>query len=105
LILPFNQNYQSYVHLYSDELINDKIYVNGLIAQHDGTPECGIMPTVRWEPGEIIADPHKIILPDDIDVTQMTIYAGMYNLITGERMGVPNTTDDSIYLRDIKIGE
>lgn len=90
-LAPFGENYQTFVHLYNSQN-------NELVAQHDGTPECGIMPTVRWESGQIIVDPHRIVLTNEIDTANIAVRAGMYNLITGERLLVPNTQDNIIDL-------
>lgn len=90
-LAPFDQNYQAFVHLFADQVR----------AQHDGAPECGINPTTRWEPGQIIRDPHTIILPEDMLNTKMSLLVGMYNLITEERLSVPETADDVINLGEI----
>ena len=93
---PFAQNYQTFVHLYNSEN-------NELIAQHDGAPDCGIMPTVRWEPGQIIADPHQISITNEIPA--LTVRVGMYNLITGERLAIPDAIDNTITLTNIRAKE
>ena len=88
---PFDQNYQAFVHFYDD----------GLVGQHDGPPECNVMPTTRWEPGQIVADPHIVALPMEIFPGKVQVMAGMYNLITQERLYVPDTNDNIIRLTNI----
>lgn len=71
-LAPFAQNYQVYVHL-ADTTLR---------AQHDGAPACAIYPTTRWEPGQIIRDPHLIELPADLPAGTYQLTAGMYELVT-----------------------
>jgi hypothetical protein len=92
-LTPFTQNYQVFTHLISSELL----------AQHDGPPECGMVPTTHWLAGEIIRDPHVIELPPDLPLGQMQLWTGMYNLITQERLPRADKTADSIYLTEITI--
>lgn len=88
-LAPFARNFQTFTHLYDDET---------LLAQHDSAPECAVNPTTLWEPGDVIADPHIIPLPADIPEGEARLYVGMYDLITGQRLPVPESPDDLIYL-------
>ncbi|MCP4425996.1 MAG: hypothetical protein GY803_16005 [Chloroflexi bacterium] len=92
-LVPFDQNYQAFVHLYDGELR----------AQHDGAPECAVNPTTRWEPGQIIADPHIIPIPPDMPIGEIAALAGMYDLVTGERLSIPGAIDNTIHLTDVAI--
>lgn len=94
-LAPFAENYQTFVHLYGEELV----------AQNDGTPDCGHMPTVRWEPGQIVVDPHLIIIPEGVSVAETPVYVGMYSLLTGGRLAVPGGIDNMIYLTDVSLEE
>jgi hypothetical protein len=89
-LAPFDQNYQAFVHLFDGELR----------AQHDGAPECAFNPTTRWEPGQIITDPHIIPLLTDVPDIETSLLVGMYNLVTGERLTVPGTSDNVVRLGD-----
>jgi hypothetical protein len=92
---PIDRNNQAFVHLYDGELY----------AQHDGAPECDINPTTRWEPGQIIPDPHIVELPDDIPARSIPLFVGMYDLLSEERLAVNGTNDNAIYLTDVMIEE
>ena len=77
----FDRNFQAFVHIVDDD--------GNLIAQHDSAPECGINPTTRWEPDTIIRDPHRIEMPADWPSDRpFFVLAGMYDLITQERLPV-----------------
>ncbi len=91
-LLPIPVNKQVFVHLYDGYMW----------AQHDGAPECGINPTTRWEPGQIIADPHIISLPVDLSVNNVPLLVGMYDLISDDRLIVSENGKDFIYLTDVE---
>jgi hypothetical protein len=90
---PIDRNYQAFVHLYDGRLW----------AQHDGAPECGINPTTRWEPGQIIADPHIVELPADLPAGSFPIVVGMYDLLTEARLPVAGSADDTIRVTELTI--
>ena len=90
----FDRNFQVFVHLYDGELR----------AQDDGAPECAANPTTRWEPGQIIVDPHVLAISADVPVGDAALFVGMYDLLTQARLEVPGAPDDAIYLTDIHLG-
>jgi hypothetical protein len=94
-LVPFDQNYQVFTHLFDGEIIG----------QHDGAPECGVMPTTRWEPGQIIVDPHPIAVNADAPAGSAQLLIGMYNLVTLQRLTESTTGRDAIYLTDVIVGE
>jgi hypothetical protein len=94
-LAPLDRNNQVFTHLY-----------DGIIrAQQDGAPECGINPTTRWEPGQIIPDSHIIELPQDIPTGKIPLIVGMYDLVTGERLQVDLSDEDFVHLTDVTIVE
>ena len=94
---PLLRNYQTFIHLYDSQLDD------GPVAQHDGAPDCNMDPTTQWEPGQIIADPHILTIPSDVAVRPLLLYAGMYDLITGERLAVPHMPNNLIPLTKIQM--
>ncbi len=93
-LTPFDQNYQVFVHLY-----------DGILrAQHDGAPECDMMPTTHWLPNAVIADPHIVPLPADMPIGDMPLYVGMYNLLTKERLAVDSTDTLMVLVDTVEIG-
>jgi len=88
-----DRNYQVFVHLY-----------DGMMrAQHDGAPECAMNPTTRWEPGQIIVDPHILDIPDDFPVHEIPLLVGLYDLVTEDRLIIEGIKDNAILLSKIKI--
>ena len=90
---PIERNYQVFVHLYDGELW----------AQHDGAPACAIWPTTRWEPGQIVADPHIVKLPAEMPDGPMPVLVGLYDLLTEDRLPVNGDPDGVLRLVEIDI--
>ena len=94
-LVPFERNYQVFVHLYNGQMRG----------QDDGAPECDLNPTTRWEPGQIIADPHRIPIAADAPTASIPLLVGMYGLLDQQRLSVPNSLDNVLYLTDVLVGE
>jgi hypothetical protein len=92
-VTPFERNFQSFVHVYDGVRW----------AQHDGAPACAKRPTSGWAPGEIVADPHIVELPPEIPAGTFPLYAGMYDLLTVERLPVPTHPDNWVLLGEVSI--
>ena len=90
---PIAKNYQVFTH----------IVRNGLIAQHDFAPECGVNPTSRWEPQQIIKDTHIISIPPNTTPGSSIINIGMYELTSLDRMEIKGFPDNTITLTEITI--
>jgi len=59
------------------------------IAQHDGPPGYGYLPTTYWQVGDLILDQHP--LPDVTpDPDRDTLRIGLYDPATGQGLGVLN---------------
>jgi len=57
-----------------------------LVAQHDGIPGGGVAPTEEWVPGEVVEDPHPIVLPPGRGALPLRLIAGLYDPRSGERL-------------------
>ena len=91
-LLPFVEPHQVFTHLVA----------NGeLVAQHDSAPECNMNATTRWEPGQVISDPHIIDIPADFAAQSASLFVGMYNLETLVRLPVLELGGDAILLDEI----
>jgi hypothetical protein len=81
---------------------------NGLISQSDSSPATGHRPTTSWLPGEIIHDPHQLLLPPDLPPPPYRLIAGLYNPLNGERLPLVDqkgeTIGDSILVTEV-VGE
>ncbi|MFQ5575535.1 MAG: hypothetical protein ACE5G8_00960, partial [Anaerolineae bacterium] len=92
---PLQTDYTVFVHLLSGE--------GKLVAQHDGGPIYGYLPTTQWPVGEIIPDRLEIPLPADLPAGEYTLIAGMYNPHTLERLNRPDAAQDFAPLTTVAI--
>ncbi len=86
-----NQNFQAFVHAIDAD--------GELATQFDSAPECAINPTTRWEPGTVVRDPHPLVLPNNRPIR---LVAGMYDLISLERLPVENEPGNFVFLTELE---
>jgi len=77
-----------------------------LIAQRDIEPMNGLRPTNSWTAGEIINDPHQVLIPGNTPAGTYQIRAGLYN--PEGRMpvvdaGQTQVTDNTIFIATIEV--
>jgi hypothetical protein len=75
-------NYDVFVHLLSSDGEQEQI-----VAQHDGTPGDGRLPTLGWLPGEYLSDTHLMQLPFDLPDGTYHLSVGLYDPTTNQRLG------------------
>ncbi|MCA9987259.1 MAG: hypothetical protein KDE59_23285, partial [Anaerolineales bacterium] len=92
-LVPLERNYQVLVHVTAADIL----------AQGDGTPECGFRPTSGWEVGRPIRDPHLVTLPTSAPPGEYNLFAGLYDLETLERLDVAENENDLILLEQIEL--
>jgi hypothetical protein len=56
--------------------------------QWDNQPQRGAMPTTRWIPGQVVADPYQIPLSEEAVAGPLSLRVGMYDLLTMTRLPV-----------------
>jgi hypothetical protein len=66
-----------------------------VVAQHDGMPVEGAIPTDDWAVGEVVADRHLVEFLG-LPAGEYSLVAGMYNPTTGERL--PTSGGDTLIL-------
>lgn len=67
-----DRSYKVFVHLLTPDM-------RTLIAQRDIEPLNGLRPTNTWTPGEIINDPHQVVLPGNTPAGTYQIRVGLYD--------------------------
>jgi hypothetical protein len=90
----------------SEPLTSYKVFVhltdgNQTVAQTDGIPASWALPTTCWIVGEKIADPHQLVLPATLAPGTYTLYIGLYDPQTGERLVSP--VGDRLRLTSIQV--
>jgi mannosyltransferase len=73
--------YKVFVHLYG--ALNQPP-----VAQQDGEPEGGLLPTTSWLAGQRYADNHGVLIPADLPPGRYTLAVGLYNLFDTMRLPV-----------------
>ncbi len=73
-----------------------------LVAQFDSPPAAGAYPTSLWDPGEIIADEHRL---HDLPPGRYTLQIGLYQPDTGERLTVAGSPDGAVKLGEVEVEE
>ncbi|MGC9467813.1 MAG: glycosyltransferase family 39 protein [Anaerolineae bacterium] len=76
---PVTERLKVFVHLVDGK--------GNLVAQADGEPQGGLLPTTAWEPGEVVIDRYGILLPDALPTGDYELRTGMYRF-SGERLPV-----------------
>ena len=73
----------------SDYTVSVQVHGDGWMAQDDGTPAQGAIPTLKWLPGMRVADRHRVELPADLpsDAAYRVLVA-VYDAFTMEPLPV-----------------
>jgi len=79
------------------------------VAGADAPPQGGDFPTGLWAAGDMIADAHRLPLPESLSPGQYTLLAGMYNPVTNERRPAveedgTRLADDAVPLAFLRVG-
>ena len=82
------RNYHTFVHLLDAG--------DGIVAQHDGPPAAGELPTLGWLPGEYLTDTHLLHLPFDLPDGAYRLGVGLYDPVTGFRPGERTILDTPV---------
>lgn len=77
---PLDRDYTVFV-----QLLNAR---GQLVAQSDAYPAGGALPTSAWLPGEVVHDPHHLVLPANLPAGSYQVIAGMYLAANGTRLPV-----------------
>jgi hypothetical protein len=66
-----NERYKVFVQLLDSSGV--------LAAQRDSEPGGGLALTTTWPPGEVVADQHGLLIPDDLSPAHYTLIIGLYD--------------------------
>jgi 4-amino-4-deoxy-L-arabinose transferase-like glycosyltransferase len=81
-------NYHSFVHLLDAS--------GTIVAQDDGPPGKGSLPTLGWLPGEYLVDGHALSLPADLPAGQYRLAVGLYDPVTFRRPAEPTVLNTPV---------
>lgn len=83
-------SYRVFVHLLAPD--------GSIAVQSDGIPAAWARPTPGWAPGEFIIDAHTLTIPDDLPAGEYALAAGIYDLVTGNRLDATQDTLNKLTL-------
>jgi 4-amino-4-deoxy-L-arabinose transferase-like glycosyltransferase len=86
-----DHNYNTFVHVLDED--------SHIVAQHDGPPGNGKLPTLGWLPGEYLIDPQPLQLPPDLPAGEYHVAVGLYDPVTNLRLGDQIILDTPIFVR------
>jgi mannosyltransferase len=69
---PLDRRYKVFVQMLDADGV--------LVEQRDSEPGGGTLPTVDWQPGEIIIDQHALILPETLKPAEYQLIVGLYDI-------------------------
>jgi hypothetical protein len=61
----------------------------------DSPPVYGSHPFSRWQRGEVVSDPHWVMLPEGLHAGVYQVRVGVYNPATGERRAIRDPRNDA----------
>ena len=85
---PVSVSYSVFTHLLDSN--------NRVIAQHDGTPGGGNLPTTTWIKDQIVVDSHELVFKNDQYEGEAVLEVGMYDPKTFQRLATSDGDDKVI---------
>ena len=82
-----DKNYHAFVHLLDGSTELAQVAEGHIVAQDDGVPGEGELPTLGWLPGEYLTDAHLLHIPFDLADGDYHLGVGLYDPATGQRLG------------------
>jgi uncharacterized membrane protein len=80
-----SQRYKVFVHVLDED--------NQIVGQRDAEPGGGMRLTTLWEPGDVVADNHGILVHPATPPGTYEVIAGLYDATTGQRLVTPDGAD------------
>ncbi|MCL4506005.1 MAG: glycosyltransferase family 39 protein [Chloroflexi bacterium] len=76
---PIETAYKVFIHVADDE--NDQ----ARLTAHDASPVDWLYPTTCWQPNQIVADVHPLVIPTDANPGRYPVFVGLYDPISQTR--------------------
>jgi hypothetical protein len=94
-LTPAGADYTLFVHLRNQ--------ADETVAQMDQPLTQNVYPSSLWSPGELIPDTVTIPLPNSLPSGEYSLWVGLYDFATGQRLPIAGSTDNSLLLTRITI--
>jgi serine/threonine protein kinase len=99
VLQPINRSYKVFIHILTQDF-------GTLIAQQDVEPMNGLHPTNTWASGEIINDPHQVLLPQNTPAGVYQIRVGLYDSegrLPVVDAGQTQVVDHTIFITNVEV--
>lgn len=73
------------------------------LAQADGPPLDGFLPTSQWARGDTFIDVHTITLPSDLPAGRYILRMGLYDPVSGARLPLADGSGDSASITEVEV--
>ncbi len=93
---PLDTRYKVFVQLLNPD--------GTLATQRDSEPGGGLALTTTWTPGEIVADQHALLIPNNLSPANYSLIVGLYN-IDHPQARLPVNAGDYLLLGEITVGD
>lgn len=93
VLAPLERDYTVFIHLVDAQ--------GALAGQGDGPPLGGAYPTTLWAAGEWLRDAHAVAVRPDASPGRATLWVGLYDPVTGQRLAGPG--GDAARLAEVEI--
>jgi hypothetical protein len=94
---PLDTDYKVFVHVLDE--------AGQVVAQHDGEPAEGRMPTRAWREGDRVVDTHRVVWLQPSYAGKATIQVGLYDFETQERVPVFDAMGQRLPYERVTLGE
>jgi hypothetical protein len=74
-----------------------------VVAQHDGAPLAGTLPTSRWRAGDTVVDRFVLAIPDGVPTGDVRLRVGWYDAATGERLPLRGDADGAADVATVSV--
>ncbi|MEO8084389.1 MAG: hypothetical protein ABI780_11245, partial [Ardenticatenales bacterium] len=107
-----DRDWTAFAHLVEVGDVDDNVDVdrgaaaNGdgrTVAQHDGVPLAGSLPTSRWRAGDTVIDRFVLRIPDGVPAGRYRLRVGWYDAVTGERMALRGGADGAADVAAVEV--
>ncbi len=89
-LTDMDQDYTVFVHLVDEG--------GNLWSQGDSQPADGFYPTTEWQEGELVRDPHDLLIPPEAPRGGYRLGVGLYLASTGERLPIADGGGDTVWI-------
>ncbi len=74
-----------------------------VVAQQDGEPVGGSVPTTRWNEGQVVDDLHGVLVPFGVPPGKYQVGVAVYRTDTGKRLPILPGQGDMVFIGEVRV--